>query len=131
MRFGIVQEAYFPPGTTLQQRYWDMVEEAVHAEKCGFDFYCTSEQHFGYSEAYLTERADKHHVQKRGALSAPETFLPYVAARTERIKLRPTSVVLLPFNHPARVAEWIATLDVLTDGRAELGTARSNNFSTI
>jgi alkanesulfonate monooxygenase SsuD/methylene tetrahydromethanopterin reductase-like flavin-dependent oxidoreductase (luciferase family) len=131
MRFGIVQEAYFPPGTTLQQRYWDMVEEAVHAEKCGFDFYCTSEQHFGYSEAYLTERADKHHVQKSGALSAPETFLAYVAARTERIKLRPTSVVLLPFNHPARVAEWIATLDVLTDGRAELGTARSNNFSTI
>ena len=59
VRFGIVQEAYFPPGTTLQQRYWDMVEEAVHAEKCGFDFYCTSEQHFGYSEAYLTERADK------------------------------------------------------------------------
>ena len=64
-------------------------------------------------------------------MSAPETFLPYVAARTERIRLRPTSVVLLPFNHPARIAEWISTLDVLTDGRAELGTARSNNIATI
>ena len=62
-------------------------------------------------------------------MSAPETFLAYVAARTERIRLRPTSVVLLPFNHPVRVAERIATLDVLTDGRAELGTARSNNFA--
>ena len=131
MRFGIVQEAYFPPGTTLQQRYLDMVEEAVHAESWGFEFYCTSEQHFGFSEAYLTERADKHHTQKSGALSAPETFLAYVAARTERIHLRPTSVVLLPFNHPVRVAEWIATLDVITNGRAELGTARSNNLSTI
>jgi alkanesulfonate monooxygenase SsuD/methylene tetrahydromethanopterin reductase-like flavin-dependent oxidoreductase (luciferase family) len=131
MRFGIVQEAYFPPGTTLQQRYLDMVEEAVQAERAGFDFYCTSEQHFGFSESYVVDRADKHHAQKSGAVSAPESFLPYVAARTERIRLRPTSVVLLTFNHPVRVAEWISTLDLLSGGRAELGTARSNNFSTI
>lgn len=131
MRFGIVQEAYFPPGMSLQERYRDMVVEAVAAEDAGFDFYCTSEQHFGFSEKFLVERADKHHAQKSGTVSAPETFLPYVAARTSRIRLRPTSVVLLPFNNPARVAEWISTLDVLTDGRAELGTARSNNFSTI
>jgi len=131
MRFGIVQEAYFVPGMSLQQRYFDMVEEAVHAEACGFDFYCTSEQHFGYSDAYLVERADKYHPQKSGALAAPETFLAFVAARTSRIRLRPTSVVLLPFNNPLRVAEWIATLDNLTDGRVDLGTARSNNLSTI
>lgn len=131
MRFGVVQEAYFPPGMSLQQRYLDMVEEAVQAEKSGFDFYCTSEQHFGFSESYLTERADKHHAQKSGTVSAPESFLAYVAARTERIRLRPTSVVLLTFNHPVRVAEWIATLDVLTNGRVDFGTARSNNFSTI
>jgi alkanesulfonate monooxygenase SsuD/methylene tetrahydromethanopterin reductase-like flavin-dependent oxidoreductase (luciferase family) len=131
MRFGIVQEAYFTSGMTLQQRYRDMVDEAVQAERSGFDFYCTSEQHFGFSEAYLTERADKHHAQKSGAVAAPETFLPYVAARTDRIRLRPTSVVLLTFNHPARIAEWISTLDLLSDGRVDLGTARSNNFSTI
>ena len=105
MRFGIVQEAYFPPGTTLQQRYLDMVEEAVAAERAGFDVYCTSEQHFGFSEAYVVERADKHHAQKSGAVSAPESFLAWVGARTERIRLRPTSVVLLTFNHPVRVAE--------------------------
>ena len=131
MRFGIVQEGYFPPGTSLQQRYLDMVEEAVHAERCGFEVYCTSEQHFGFSDAYLVERADKHHAQKSGSVCAPETFLAFVAARTSRIRLRPTSVVLLTFNHPVRVAEWIATLDVLTDGRVDLGTARSNNLSTI
>ncbi len=131
MKFGIVQEAYFVPGSSLQQRYLDMVEEAVWAEQCGFDFYCTSEQHFGFSESYLETRADKYHSQKSGALAAPETYLAYVAARTERIRLRPTSVVLLPFNNPLRVAEWIATLDCLTNGRVDLGTARSNNFTTI
>jgi alkanesulfonate monooxygenase SsuD/methylene tetrahydromethanopterin reductase-like flavin-dependent oxidoreductase (luciferase family) len=131
MRFGIVQEGYFPPGTTLDQRYLDMVDEAVHAERCGFDFYCTSEQHFGFSDAFLVERADKYHPQKSGSICSPETFLAFVAARTERIRLRPTSVVLLTFNNPLRVAEWIATLDVLTQGRVDLGTARSNNLSTI
>ncbi|CAB4688922.1 MAG: LLM class flavin-dependent oxidoreductase [Actinobacteria bacterium] len=131
MRFGIVQEAYFEKGSTLQRRYFDMVDEAVHAEKWGFDFYCTSEQHFGYSDEYETSRADKHHTQKSGAVASPESFLSFVAARTERIRLRPTSVVLLPFNHPARVAEWISTLDNLTNGRVDLGTARSNNLSTI
>jgi alkanesulfonate monooxygenase SsuD/methylene tetrahydromethanopterin reductase-like flavin-dependent oxidoreductase (luciferase family) len=39
--------------------------------------------------------------------------------------------VLLEFNHPVRVAERLATLDVLSNGRAELGTARSNNVSTL
>jgi alkanesulfonate monooxygenase SsuD/methylene tetrahydromethanopterin reductase-like flavin-dependent oxidoreductase (luciferase family) len=39
--------------------------------------------------------------------------------------------VLLAFNHPVRVAERLATLDVLSRGRAELGTARSNNVSTL
>ena len=131
MRFGIVQEGYFPPEVTLQQRYLDMVEEAVHAERYGFDFYCTSEQHFGFSDAFLVERADKYHPQKSGSVCSPESFLSFVAARTERIRLRPTSVVLLTFNHPVRVAEWIATLDVLTNGRVDLGTARSNNLSTI
>ena len=116
---------------TLAERYLDMVDEAVAAEEAGFDFYCTSEQHFGFSESYYVDRADKFHVQKSGSLASPESFLSFVAARTERIKLRPTSVVLLPFNHPVRVAEWIATLDMLTNGRVELGTARSNNLSTI
>jgi alkanesulfonate monooxygenase SsuD/methylene tetrahydromethanopterin reductase-like flavin-dependent oxidoreductase (luciferase family) len=40
-------------------------------------------------------------------------------------------VVALPFNHPIRVAERVATLDVLSNGRIELGTARSNNPTTL
>jgi alkanesulfonate monooxygenase SsuD/methylene tetrahydromethanopterin reductase-like flavin-dependent oxidoreductase (luciferase family) len=131
MRIGVVQEAYFPPGSSLPERYDAMVEEAIAIERAGFDFYCLSEQHFGYGAAIAASRADKHHEQKSGAVSAPEVFLPYIGAKTERMSLRTTSTVLLPFNNPIRVAERVATLDVLTGGRAELGTARSNNLSTL
>ena len=131
MRIGCVQEAWFPRGVTLAERYAQMVEEAILAEECGFDFYCLSEQHFGFSTADLVERSDRYHAQRSGAVSAPECFLPFIAARTEAIKLRTTSIVLLPFNHPVRVAERIATLDVLSNGRIEIGTARSNNLGTL
>ena len=131
MRIGVVQEAYFPPGSTLPERYEAMVREAVAIEQAGFDFYCLSEQHFGYGPATAAARRDKHHAQKSGAVSAPEVFLPYIGALTERMSLRTTSTVLLPFNNPVRVAERVATLDMLTGGRAELGTARSNNLSTL
>ncbi len=131
MRFGCVQEAYFPPSSSVPQRYAEMVEEAVLAERWDFDVYCLSEQHFGVSESISAQRAGSYHTQKSGSVSAPEVFLAYIAARTRRIRLRTASTVLLTFNHPVRVAERVATLDVLSGGRAELGTARSNNLSTL
>jgi alkanesulfonate monooxygenase SsuD/methylene tetrahydromethanopterin reductase-like flavin-dependent oxidoreductase (luciferase family) len=131
MRFGLVQEAYFPPGSSVPERYAEMVEEAVLAEQWGFDTYCLSEQHFGVSDAIAARQAGRYHAQKSGSVSSPEVFLAYIAARTERIRLRTASTVLLTFNHPVRVAERVATLDVISGGRAELGTARSNNFSTL
>jgi alkanesulfonate monooxygenase SsuD/methylene tetrahydromethanopterin reductase-like flavin-dependent oxidoreductase (luciferase family) len=124
VRFGLLQEGHFTPGReTLAERYAEMVEEAVLAEECGFAFYANSEQHFGFVR--------QENVRRSGTISAPEVVLPYVAARTQRIRLRTTSSVLLTFNHPVRVAERVATLDVLSGGRAELGTARSNNVDTI
>jgi alkanesulfonate monooxygenase SsuD/methylene tetrahydromethanopterin reductase-like flavin-dependent oxidoreductase (luciferase family) len=95
-----------------------MVEEAVLAEEVGFDFYANSEQHFIVTEDIVS-------------VSAPEVFLTYVAARTTTLRLRTASTVLLEFNNPVRVAERLATLDVLSNGRAELGTARSNNVNTL
>src|SRR2546429_5813247 len=61
--------------------------------------------------------------------SAPEVFLAAVAQRPPRIRLG-HGVVLLPhkFNHPIRVAERVATLDLLSDGRVEFGTGRSSQF---
>jgi alkanesulfonate monooxygenase SsuD/methylene tetrahydromethanopterin reductase-like flavin-dependent oxidoreductase (luciferase family) len=105
-----------------------MVEEAILAEESGFDVYALSEQHFGYSPSWPAERIGP---VTRAAVSAPEVFLAFVAARTSRIKLRTASTVLLTFNHPVRVAERLNTLDVLSRGRAQLGTARSNNVATM
>ena len=124
VRFGLLQEGHFDPQTgTLAARYREMVEEAVAAERCGFDFYANSEQHFGFVR--------RENVRRGGAISAPEIFLPFIAAQTSTLRLRTTSTVLLSFNHPVRVAERVATLDVLSGGRAELGTARSNNVDTM
>src|SRR5690606_26887723 len=78
--------------------------------------YAMSEQHFASGEAIT---------------SAPEIVLPYVAARTTKMRLRIASVNLLPYNHPIRIVEQMATLDLLSGGRAELGGARSNNPYTL
>jgi alkanesulfonate monooxygenase SsuD/methylene tetrahydromethanopterin reductase-like flavin-dependent oxidoreductase (luciferase family) len=58
-------------------------------------------------------------------MSAPEVFLPFVAARTSRIRIG-HGVVCMPFgyNHPVRVAERAAMLDVLSGGRLDLGSGR-------
>jgi alkanesulfonate monooxygenase SsuD/methylene tetrahydromethanopterin reductase-like flavin-dependent oxidoreductase (luciferase family) len=117
MRFVLIQEADGPGGTPPSRaRYDEMVREAMLAEQVGFSCYALSEQHFNPSLA---------------TVSAPECLLAYVAARTERIRLRIASVVLLRFNHPLRVAERAATLDLITGGRFDLGTARSNNPGTL
>jgi alkanesulfonate monooxygenase SsuD/methylene tetrahydromethanopterin reductase-like flavin-dependent oxidoreductase (luciferase family) len=116
MRFALIQEWDLPPGTDVSQRYDEMLHEAKLAEEMGFDTYCLSEQRF---------------LKDICTVSAPETFLAMVAARTERIRLRVTSAVLLSFNHPIRIAERLTTLDVLSHGRTELGTARSNNRNTL
>ncbi len=115
MRIGLCHEGHTPDGTTHRQRYQEMVEEAVFAEQAGFDFYGLSEQHF------LPEVA---------TTSAPEGLLNIVAARTSRIRLRFMSAVI-SINHPIRIVERLNTLDVMSDGRAELGLARSNNPNTL
>src|SRR6266404_2590176 len=61
--------------------------------------------------------------------SAPEVFLAAAAQRTKRIRIG-HGVVLLPnrFNHPIRVAERVAMLDLVSGGRVEFGTGRSSQF---
>ena len=84
------------------------MEQAIWAEAVGFDSYWQTEHHF-YTEI--------------GHSSAPEVFLAALSQRTSRIRLG-TGVVVLPCNHPFRVAEQVATLDVLSNGRVEFGTGR-------
>jgi alkanesulfonate monooxygenase SsuD/methylene tetrahydromethanopterin reductase-like flavin-dependent oxidoreductase (luciferase family) len=88
----------------------DCVEQAVLAEEQGFD------------RVWAVE----HHCLKWYAhMSAPEIFLTWVAAKTSRIRIA-HGVVCMPFNynHPIRVAERAAMLDVLSGGRLDLGAGR-------
>ena len=92
-----------------------MVDEAVLAEQAGFDFYGLSEQHF---------------LPDIATTSAPEGILNIVASKTSKLRLRFMSAVI-SVNHPVRIVERLNTLDVMSDGRAELGIARSNNIYTL
>jgi len=121
MRVGLMQEGQNPPGLSpdgheTAGRYHELVEEALLAEEMGFDFYGVGEQHFASSNSRL---------------SSPDIIRSFIAAKTSKIRLRSTSTNLLPFNHPIRIAEQLATLDIMSSGRAELGCARSNNPVTL
>ena len=65
-------------------------------------------------------------------ISASEVFLPYVAARTARIHVGSAiKNITPPVNHPARIAERVAMLDHLSEGRFEFGTGRGSSTTEI
>lgn len=94
------------------ERLAAVVEQAVLSEQAGFAVFGVGEHHFG---DYI--------------LPSPELVLATAAARTSRIQLG-TSVTLLANNDPVRQAEQLATLDVLSGGRAEMTFARGVSEST-
>ena len=112
MKFSMIFEAQLTNPTPERERQVirDCVEQAVFAEEMGFD------------RIWAVE----HHALTRYAhMSASEIFLTWVAARTERIRIG-HGVVTMPFGyqHPVRVAERAAMLDVLSGGRVDLGAGR-------
>jgi alkanesulfonate monooxygenase SsuD/methylene tetrahydromethanopterin reductase-like flavin-dependent oxidoreductase (luciferase family) len=117
MKFCFLSEADPRPGETYSQRYRDLVDEVVLAEQMGFEVFGLSEQHFALGVA---------------SVSAPECVFSYLFAKTTHIRFR-HAITLLPYliNHPLRVAERIATEDVLSGGRIELGTGRGNTTLTL
>ncbi len=89
------------------------VDQAVLADELGFDrFYCV----------------EHHALEGYAHSSAPEVLLSYIAARTKRIRVA-HGVIPLPFkiNHPVRVAERTAMLDILSGGRLDVGVGRSSS----
>ncbi|MGW2201873.1 LLM class flavin-dependent oxidoreductase [Streptomyces sp. NPDC001774] len=112
MKFSMIFEAQLVDPTPERERQviHDCVEQAVHAEQMGFDRVWAVEHHS------LTQYAH---------MSASEVFLSWVAARTERIRIG-HGVVTMPFGyqHPVRVAERAAMLDVLSGGRVDIGAGR-------
>lgn len=112
MRFIFMSEGETPPGHTHEHRYRELVDEVLLAEEVGFDAFGTSEQHVAIGTA---------------TTSAPEVLYPYLMALTTRIRFVHL-VTLLPtrINHALRVAERLATEDILSNGRVELGVGRGN-----
>lgn len=76
---------------------------------------------WGADAAWLSEF---HFTGERSVLSSPIAIAGALAARTSRIRIG-TAVYVLPLTHPLRIAEEVATLDCLSDGRIDLGVGRS------
>ncbi|HVU00662.1 MAG TPA: LLM class flavin-dependent oxidoreductase [Polyangiaceae bacterium] len=79
----------------------------------------------GYHAVWAVEH---HGLREYSHSSAPEIFLSFVAAKTKRVRIG-HGVTLLPhrYNHPIRIAERIATLDVLSGGRVNWGSGKSSS----
>src|SRR5438132_879128 len=76
-------------------------------------------------------RRDLFHRRVHEA-GAPEVFLAAVSQRTTRIRLGHGIVQMPPpFNHPARVAERIATLDLVSGGRVDFGTGEASSEAEL
>src|SRR6202163_4129289 len=110
MKFGLHFQLPCSPGQSPVQRYRDTLDQAVHAEALGFDSVWPVEQHFNANLSILP---------------SPLLMLAAIAERTRTLRLG-IAIILLPLSHPIRVAEEIATLDVLSNGRVEFGIGRGS-----
>jgi alkanesulfonate monooxygenase SsuD/methylene tetrahydromethanopterin reductase-like flavin-dependent oxidoreductase (luciferase family) len=73
----------------------------------------------GFANMWLAE----HHFSTYGYLSRPLTYALHLADRTRRIRVG-TAVIVVPLHHPLVIAEEIATVDLLTEGRLDVGLGR-------
>ncbi|HEU5190196.1 MAG TPA: LLM class flavin-dependent oxidoreductase [Methylomirabilota bacterium] len=102
--FSVVDHYPAEMGRSTGEFYAELLEQAEAAEEWGFDSFWVAE----------------HHFHEYGAVPRPPILLSAVAQRTRRIRLG-SGVVVLPFDHPLRVAEDYAMVDVLSAGRLNLG----------
>jgi alkanesulfonate monooxygenase SsuD/methylene tetrahydromethanopterin reductase-like flavin-dependent oxidoreductase (luciferase family) len=119
MKFGLFYELQLPKPADGDQWNVDAERRIVHemleqvelADRLGFDYVFEVEHHF---------------LEEYSHSSAPELVMAALSQRTKQIRLG-HGIVLTPppYNHPARVAERIAMLDVLSNGRAEFGSGES------
>ena len=114
MKFGIFYEHQLPrpwgPGDE-HRLFKEALEQVELADRLGIDYAWEVEHHF---------------LEEYSHSSAPEVFLAACSQRTRQIRLGHGIVLMpVPYNHPARVAERIATLDLVSDGRVDFGTGES------
>ena len=115
MKFGIFYEHQLPrpwKEGDEQKLFHEALDQVELADKLGIDYAWEVEHHF---------------LEEYSHSSAPEVFLAACSQRTKQIRLG-HGIVLMPpgYNHPARVAERLATLDLVSNGRVEWGTGESS-----
>src|SRR5471030_3309941 len=93
------------------ERYRLAAEQIAHAERFGFDAAWVAQHHFHEHE---------------GGLPSPFVFLGHLSAQTTKIRLG-TGIVTLPLELPVRVAEDAIVLDLISNGRLELGVGNGGN----
>ena len=106
LRFGLWYAFRNPPQwhQPYQDLYAEVLEQIVWAEQLGYD------------DVWLTE----HHFAEDGHAPSPLPQAAAIAVKTKTMRIG-TGVMLLPLYHPVRVAEDCATIDILSNGRFELG----------
>src|SRR5437867_1753364 len=118
MRFGIFGSAQARrgvPDVDSGAGFKDFVEYNVQAEA------------LGYRSSFVVE----HHFTGFGQISATLNLLTWVGARTSTLRLG-TAVMVLPWHNPVLLAEQVATMDLLSNGRVDLGIGpgyRHNEFA--
>jgi alkanesulfonate monooxygenase SsuD/methylene tetrahydromethanopterin reductase-like flavin-dependent oxidoreductase (luciferase family) len=115
MQFGLLFEMQRPyQGNDIDwnRLYKETLEQCALADQVGFDNLWFVEHHFltGFSGS-----------------PCPEVMFGALSQITKRIRIG-FGVCILPYHHPVRVAERVAMVDQLTDGRVEFGTGRSNAY---
>jgi alkanesulfonate monooxygenase SsuD/methylene tetrahydromethanopterin reductase-like flavin-dependent oxidoreductase (luciferase family) len=120
MRFGIFYELSVPrPWTPEAERsvYMNALEQVRLADELGFDQVWAVEHHF---------------LEEYSHCSSPELFLTACAMQTKNIRVGHGIVICVPqINHPVRIAERAAVLDILSGGRLEMGTGRSATWTEL
>lgn len=118
MKFGVFYELQLPK-PWLEDSELELFNNALSqielADKLGFDYAWEVEHHF---------------LEEYSHSSAPEVFLGAASQRTKNIRLG-HGIIQLPTNHPARVAERVATLDLVSNGRVELGIGEGSSVTEL
>ena len=119
MKLGLFYELQLPKPADQDQWdpdderriYHEMLDQVELADSLGFDYVFEVEHHF---------------LEEYSHSSAPEMMMAALSQRTKNIRLG-HGIVLTPpnYNHPARVAERISALDILSNGRVEFGSGES------
>jgi alkanesulfonate monooxygenase SsuD/methylene tetrahydromethanopterin reductase-like flavin-dependent oxidoreductase (luciferase family) len=110
-----MMECDYRAGKTQAEAFHEAFSTAAHAEAWGFDGVWLAERHFAPPESGRAIPS---------VVASPLIVATAIAAQTTHIRVG-TAVLVLPLGHPVRMAEEVATLDHISQGRLDLGIGRS------